>query len=495
MKSKDMLRMKYGLFTVLSVVFVCLAASLPGTAAVSAHHLSPDSLTGIGTVGSQQEGVVITADSSMTLDSSDALAPPAGTRSHQQYGFYTSPIQTLQAPSARLALSYHAAQPAGSTVLVDVRASADGQQWTAWETGLASDATIDLPFAATMVQYRARLFGSLLTSPTLSSVQIEGVAGFAPATAPAAEPETEAIAPTFRVWATRQGMIGGRTANGHIIKPRDHFVSLPSWSSLASRNGYEYQVRITYNGRSATAPVWDVGPWNTRDDYWSVERELYKDLPQGWPQDHAAYYDGHNGGYAQYGYVRFPTAIDVGDGVWWDALGIRGDRAEVEVTFLWMGKDPLAGEAPSLDPNASEYMVDELGPAFHQYEATWHRSSVGCGEGKHAFWTTTVQDEEQVTNEAFWQPRLPADGMYDIYVHVPICPSSEPRTETARYLVQHRDRAEEFAVNQATQTGWVLLGRFPFEAGNDGFVYLTNLAGDEGRTVWFDNVRWVPVRE
>jgi hypothetical protein len=59
--------------------------------------------------------------------------------------------------------------------------------------------------------------------------------------------------------------------------------------------------------------------------------------------------------------------------------------------------------------------------------------------------------------------------------------------------VQHRDGAVEVAVNQAAQTGWVHLGRFPFRAGAEGFVQLGALAGDGGRTVWFDQARWVRV--
>jgi hypothetical protein len=475
------------LFAFLGTLALLVPALIPAQSVSSAPQL-PENRFGT------YEGIVFAENNRLSLQP-DAAAPPTGNSPYQRYGFYTSPVQMLDAPSSRVELRYDAAAPAGSAALLDVRASADGQHWTAWETGVSSGDAVDFTTTARMVQYRARLFGGESSTPTLGAISVAGVPGYSASNSPAAAPNYETVAPTFRIRGTRQGMIGGRTANGHIITPRDHFVSLPSWRSLASRGGYEYQVRITYNGRSATAPVWDVGPWNTRDDYWSPDRELYKDLPQGWPQDHAAYYEGHNGGYAQYGYVRFPTAIDVGDGIWWDVLGIRGDQAEVEVTFLWMGKDPLAGDPPSLDPNASEYMVNELGPAFHQYEASWKRSQVGCGEDEHAFLARSTTNPEQVENEAFWQPNLPVSRMYDVYVHVPVCPSSLPRTTTARYLVQHRDRAEEFVINQNTQTGWVLLGRFPFEAGDEGFVYLTNLAGDADHAVWFDNVKWVPVRE
>ena len=87
-----------------------------------------------------------------------------------------------------------------------------------------------------------------------------------------------------------------RTANGWIIPPHGHFVSLPSWSSLSSRGGGEYQVRLSYKGRSSIAPVYDVGPYSERDDYWDIQRNGYPQLERGWSMDHAAYYE--RGGHA-----------------------------------------------------------------------------------------------------------------------------------------------------------------------------------------------------
>jgi hyaluronate lyase len=116
---------------------------------------------------------------------------------------------------------------------------------------------------------------------------------------------------------------------------------------------------------------------------------------------------------------------------------------------------------------------------------------MGCGYARHAYQAKTVSDPSQSTLATRWQPNLPAEGNYDLYVHVPVCPSKRAITTAARYVIQHRDGAVEVAVNQATQTGWVLLGRFPFKAGSDGFIQLSDLAGDEGTTVWFDQAKWV----
>ena len=182
----------------------------------------------------------------------------------------------------------------------------------------------------------------------------------------------DSVAPTFRIRGTRLGLVGGRTANGHTIVERDRFVALPCTCALSSLGGNEFQVRVTYGGRSAVVPVYDVGPWNTRDDYWNPpEQRFFSDLRQGWPQDHAAYYDGHNGGYAAKGRVRFPTAIDVADGVWWDDLGIVGDQADLEVTFLWMGRDPLEPTvAPTSEPTV---MIPQLVPGWRPTAHTFAR--------------------------------------------------------------------------------------------------------------------------
>jgi hypothetical protein len=75
---------------------------------------------------------------------------------------------------------------------------------------------------------------------------------------------------SFRVFATREGAVGGTTANGHVITPHDHFVALPSRRALSPKDTKTYGVKVCAdNGKCETAPVWDVGPWNTTDDCWS----------------------------------------------------------------------------------------------------------------------------------------------------------------------------------------------------------------------------------
>ncbi len=104
---------------------------------------------------------------------------------------------------------------------------------------------------------------------------------------------------SYTVYATREGLVGKTTANGHLIQSNDHFVGLPSRTVLSRNGGNGFQVRLTYKGKSVVAPVWDTGPWNTRDDYWNLpeEREMWQDLPQGTPEAQAAYLNDYNGGF------------------------------------------------------------------------------------------------------------------------------------------------------------------------------------------------------
>jgi hypothetical protein len=70
--------------------------------------------------------------------------------------------------------------------------------------------------------------------------------------------------PWQRVFATREGLVGGRLATGEIIRAGDMFVALPHRSAL-HRN-----VVLRYRDRVEVVPVRDVGPWNTDDAYWTT---------------------------------------------------------------------------------------------------------------------------------------------------------------------------------------------------------------------------------
>jgi hypothetical protein len=311
------------------------------------------------------EAVQIDGDGTIRL-TNDAPAAPDAYGRYAHLGLFTSPATPLATNTSAIRIDYQATIPLQAAIRVDLRASNDGQRWTAWQTDLASGGLAEFPIWAHFAQYRITLLADR-DSPRVSGIVVRSEPRTAPFTALDAQP---LVAPTFTIRATRQGMVGRRTANGHTIKKRDHFVSLPCWCVLSSKDGNEYAVRLAYKGRSVVVPVYDVGPWNRRDNYWDAQpQRTFGDLRQGWPQDHAAYYDGYNNGKSGLGWkVRFPTAVDVGDGAWIDDLQIKGDQAELQVTFLWMGTDPLTqAAAPAPEPAPvpvpePEPVVPELTP-------------------------------------------------------------------------------------------------------------------------------------
>ena len=233
--------------------------------------------------------------------------------------------------------SHRLAQPANAVTaavtgdgVVDVRGLRPDGQWTEW---LEAPAT--LPVTTSTIQTRVVLSSGKASRVKLTASQ-----------APAASEDVSIAAAgrAYRVYATREGLVGGTTANGHTIRSRDHFVALPSRRGLAPNNSGSYSVQIcASNGRCEWAPVWDVGPWNTKDDYWnpSSTRETFKDLPQGKPEAQAAYEDGYNGGKDGSGRkVANPAGIDLADGVFWDGLKLT-TNSWVTVTYLWTGSGPV----------------------------------------------------------------------------------------------------------------------------------------------------------
>lgn len=327
----------------------------------------------------------------------------------------------------------------------------------------------------------------------------------APAEAmPAAEESRSALAPTYRIFATREGLVGHRTANGHIIQPRDRFVALPSWTVLSPRGSDKFRVRLTYKGRTVVVPVWDVGPWNTNDDYWNVNRR-YKDLPVGMPMAQAAFLHGYNGGRDERGRrIQDPNGIDIADGTFWDDLRMtRNDW--VDVTFLWLGADPGPGNAvpievpapapaPPPPPRPSRPVtvepgaitVDNADPGFAPGGAAWSEAACGLG-GAHA-WSYSTSDPAKAAVSATWTPQLPGAGFYELRAYIPEC--GERATASARYVIHHDGGVSETRVDQQASAGtWVTLGTFFFGAGG-AMAELSALTGDERRAVRYDVLAW-----
>ncbi|MEU6022034.1 hypothetical protein [Micromonospora sp. NPDC047134] len=276
------------------------------------------------------------------LGLADARPPTApGRHSLVAEGMLVTPARTLAAPATRVRVEVTATVRPGAAATVQVRGWRAGG-WTEWRAA-GPAAVFDGP--VTRVQTRV----TLTASRSGASAQVRSVRLTADEV-----PTITAATPglTFRVFATRIGLVGNTTANGHVIVPGDHFVALPSGRSLSPRNSGDYTVRVctTTGSRCEYAPVWDIGPWNTRDDYWNISgvRENWKDLPQGRPEAQAAYQSGYNGGRDQFGRVVLnPAGIDLADGTFFDGLQLT-TNAWVDVAYLWTGTGTrgVVGDGP-----------------------------------------------------------------------------------------------------------------------------------------------------
>ncbi|MFI5757262.1 hypothetical protein [Streptomyces sp. NPDC051569] len=257
----------------------------------------------------------------------------AATGSEEAYGSQVLAPEKLDRPVNRVRAELSARIPSGARVTVDIRGRADDGSWTEWrevESGAAA-----LPRTVSTVQARltlqdkdgqTRVRGLRLTADQDPEARADRTAG------------VTAAAFSARVYATREGLVGGTTANGHVIKANDHFVALPSRRGLSPNGSGSYSVQVCGPARCETAPVWDVGPWNIHDDYWnpSATRESFKDLAQGKPEAQAAYENGYNGGLDGSGRrVANPAGIDLADGTFAN-IGLS-DNGWVTVTYLWTG--------------------------------------------------------------------------------------------------------------------------------------------------------------
>ena len=284
---------------------------------------------------STEDTNVTVADGRLRLGRGRSAA--AGAADPAPLGSLTTVPRRLAAPADRVTAVVDAAEPPGTAVLVEVRGQGRAEGlWGEWTP--AGD-----PLAAPtiVVQVRVTLRGTPDgTGPEVGAVRVTAHPAATTAVAPVGEPLS------FDVFATRVGLVGRTTANGHVITERDQFVALPSRRGLSGRGTGDYTVRVcAANGRCAWAPVWDVGPWNTRDDYWNVPgvRQNWADLPQGLPQAQAAVQSGYNGGRDQYDRrVRNPAGIDLGDGTFWDGLRLS-NNGWVTVTYLWTGGGAAVG--------------------------------------------------------------------------------------------------------------------------------------------------------
>lgn len=372
-------------------------------------------------------------------------------------GLYTFPVRRLEQPVDTIRPLIQAKATHGMNVEVDVRVRTDSGAWSEWRTSSEGEA-VSLPLAGTEVQVRLALLADEHgRGPLVHEVKLEGTLEGV-----TSQGDVQAMAAlTYRVFATREGLVGGTTANGHVIKTNDRFVALPSRRALASNGGSEYQVRVCYpvTGKCTTTSVWDVGPWNTKDDYWNPSsiREMWKDLPQGKPEAQAAYQDGYNGGYDQFGRrPSNPAGIDIADGSFWYDLGMSNNDW-VNVTYLWTG-----ATSTGLVIDSNNARNDTTKGYIQMTGTSWVSSTnVGGYYGTGYYASPTAAVSEPAT---FWF-YLPAAGTRTIDAW---WTAASDRSTTAPFIIWNASGTKLATVNVNQQLNggrWNTLGTWSFTAG------------------------------
>ncbi|MFB6555887.1 hypothetical protein [Streptomyces sp. NPDC056405] len=263
----------------------------------------------------------------------DASVSPASLGRDGGYASAVLEAHRVDRPVNRVAVDLDATVPEAASVEVDVRGRTADGAWTEWRQAVTGTA-VELPRDVVDVQARLTLWNA--EGGATAVVRALTLTADDTGSAPVGPAPKAASAFSARVYATREGLVGHTTANGHVIRENDHFVALPSRRALSPKGSGQYSVQVCGPVRCETAPVWDVGPWNTHDDHWnpSAQREQWKDLPRGLPQAQAAYESGYNGGRDEFGrQVANPAGIDLADGTFYN-VGLD-DNGWVTVTYLW----------------------------------------------------------------------------------------------------------------------------------------------------------------
>ncbi len=133
-------------------------------------------------------------------------------------------------------------------------------------------------------------------------------------------------------------------------------------------------------------------------------------------------------------------------------------------------------------------IVDDRDSGFTKggTETYWHEENEGW-DG-HMWWT--ANGTTTVDNYAEWHPNLPWYGPYQVNAYIPV---NNATTRSAKYEVYYHGGEVTVPVNQSIYFGsWANLGVHVFNAGDEGYIRLTDATGEAGNTteVGFDAIRW-----
>lgn len=129
---------------------------------------------------------------------------------------------------------------------------------------------------------------------------------------------------------------------------------------------------------------------------------------------------------------------------------------------------------------------------------SWNASTVSCSDSGNPYFTwTRTSAETNDTEYATWTPNIPYTATYRVEIYLPDYwiddPANQPSSQ-ARFQVYHAGGQTIVPVNlNANRCGWISLGRFTFNAGNSGYIYLGDYTGEypSVRIVTADTIRFI----
>jgi hypothetical protein len=185
---------------------------------------------------------------------------------------------------------------------------------------------------------------------------------------------------------------------------------------------------------------------------------MWKDLPQGKPEAQAAYQDGYNGGYDQFGRrPANPAGIDIADGSFWYDLGLSNNDW-VNVTYLWTS----GGGTPTglvIDSNNTN---NDTTKGYIQLSANWISASSTPGYYGTSYYYASTQAISDPATFFFYLPAA-ATKTIDAW-----WTAGTNRSTTAPFVVFNAagTKLATVNVNQQLNGGkWNTLGTWSFSAG------------------------------
>jgi hypothetical protein len=173
------------------------------------------------------------------------------------------------------------------------------------------------------------------------------------------------------------------------------------------------------------------------------------------------------------------------DGIYEIALIGLGGSVENEFAL----KDTLDGAKMIVEyDNLNDIIVDNKRMTA---DSSWWNSTAEPNYNEFNYYYRRTSSSE---SKGRWTPYITNPGMYEVYYWLP--DGTPNRTTQAPYTIQHADGAETFYVDQTVAGGeWIQLGdeAFPFEAGLNGYVEISNIAN--GEIVIADSIRFIKVDE